>query len=61
MLISHNMPNVFEVADRIHVMRLGRRVMLTSPKQSSMADIVGLMTGAIPAHAGASQPEEARP
>ena len=64
-LISHNMPNVFDVADRIHVMRLGRRVMLTSPKQASMADIVGLMTGAIhgalPGHADASQQEEARP
>ena len=64
-LISHNMPNVFDVANRIHVMRLGRRVMLTSPKQASMADIVGLMTGAIhgalPGHADASQQEEARP
>ena len=49
-LISHNMPNVFEVADRIHVMRLGRRVMLTSPREHSMSDIVGLMTGATPGH-----------
>ncbi len=45
-LISHNMPNVFEVADRIHVMRLGRRVALTSPQRHSMAEIVAIMTGA---------------
>jgi fructose transport system ATP-binding protein len=47
-LISHNMPNVFEVADRIHVMRLGRRVALTTPKAHSMADVVAIMTGAMP-------------
>jgi fructose transport system ATP-binding protein len=47
-LISHNMPNVFEVADRIHVMRLGRRVALTDPKSHSMADVVAIMTGAMP-------------
>jgi fructose transport system ATP-binding protein len=45
-LISHNMPNVFEVADRIHVMRLGRRVALTSPQRHSMAEVVAIMTGA---------------
>jgi len=47
-LISHNMPNVFEVADRIHVMRFGRRVALTTPKAQSMADVVAIMTGAMP-------------
>ena len=47
-LISHNMPNVFDVADRIHVMRLGRRVALTTPKAHSMADVVAIMTGAMP-------------
>lgn len=47
-LISHNMPNVFEVADRIHIMRLGRRIALTSPRDHSMAEVVGIMTGALP-------------
>ncbi len=42
------MPNVFEVADRIHVMRLGRRVALTTPRDHSMADVVAIMTGAMP-------------
>lgn len=46
-LVSHNMPQVFEVADRIHVQRLGRRAAVVTPKASSMNDAVGLMTGAI--------------
>ncbi|MGH7695922.1 MAG: ATP-binding cassette domain-containing protein [Gemmatimonadaceae bacterium] len=46
-LISHNMPHVFEVADRIHVARLGRRVALLDPKQVSMSDAVAVMTGAL--------------
>lgn len=46
-LISHNMPHVFEVADRIHVHRLGRRLCVIDPKEHSMSDAVGLMTGAI--------------
>lgn len=45
-LISHNIPNVFEIADRIHIMRLGRRAALTTPQQHSMADVVAIMTGA---------------
>ncbi|TIW95382.1 MAG: sugar ABC transporter ATP-binding protein, partial [Mesorhizobium sp.] len=32
-LISHNMPHVFEVADRIHIHRLGRRLAVIDPKQ----------------------------
>jgi fructose transport system ATP-binding protein len=47
-LISHNMPHVFEVADRIHVARLGRRVALLDPKRVSMSDAVAIMTGAMP-------------
>ena len=31
-LISHNMPHVFEIADRIHIHRLGRRLCLINPK-----------------------------
>ena len=41
LLISHNMPHVFELADRIHIMRLGRRVALTTPKEHSMGEVVG--------------------
>jgi len=45
-LISHNMPHVFEVADRMEVLRLGRRVARFDPRQVEMADIVSAMTGA---------------
>ena len=45
-LISHNMPHVFEVADRIHIHRLGRRLTVIDPKQYSMSDAVSFMTGA---------------
>ena len=45
-LISHNMPHVFEVADRIHIHRLGRRHALVDPKKISMSDAVAIMTGA---------------
>jgi len=47
-LISHNMPHVFEIADRIHVARLGRRTAVLNPKNTSMSDAVALMTGATP-------------
>ncbi len=46
-LISHNMPHVFQVADRIHVARLGRRVAVLNPKVVSMSDTVAVMTGAM--------------
>jgi fructose transport system ATP-binding protein len=46
-LISHNMPNVFEVADRVHIQRLGRRVAVISPHDFSMSDAVAIMTGAM--------------
>ncbi|MFT4183509.1 MAG: ATP-binding cassette domain-containing protein [Rhizobium sp.] len=45
-LISHNMPHVFEVADRIHVHRLGRRLTVINPKEYTMSDAVAFMTGA---------------
>ena len=45
-LISHNMPHVFEVSDRIHVHRLGRRLCVIDPKEHSMSDAVAFMTGA---------------
>ncbi len=45
-LISHNMPHVFEVADRIHIHRLGRRLCVIDPKDYTMSDAVAFMTGA---------------
>ncbi|WP_375001224.1 ATP-binding cassette domain-containing protein [Aeromicrobium sp. CTD01-1L150] len=45
-IISHNMPQVFEVADRIHVQRLGKRAATISPQTHSMTDAVAIMTGA---------------
>jgi fructose transport system ATP-binding protein len=47
LLVSHNMPHVFEVADRIHVARLGKRVAVVRPGEISMADAVAIMTGAM--------------
>lgn len=46
-LISHNMPHVFEIADRIHIHRLGKRLCVVKPQNCSMPDAVGLMTGAL--------------
>ena len=46
-LISHNMPHVFEVADRIHIHRLGRRLCVINPKDYTMSDAVAFMTGAL--------------
>ena len=45
-LISHNMPHVFEVADRIHIHRLGSRLCVVDPKDYTMSDAVAFMTGA---------------
>jgi D-xylose transport system ATP-binding protein len=46
-LISHNMPHVFEIADRIHIQRLGRRIGVVKPGEHSMSDVVAVMTGAL--------------
>ena len=46
-LISHNMPHVFEVADRIHVHRMGKRTAIVRPQDYSMSDVVAIMTGAL--------------
>ena len=45
-LISHNMPHVFEVADRIHIQRLGRCVGIVTPRTHTMEEAVAIMTGA---------------
>jgi simple sugar transport system ATP-binding protein len=46
-LISHNMPEVMEVADRVEVLRLGQRVATFKRGDASMEDLVGAMTGAL--------------
>ncbi|MFN4168462.1 MAG: ATP-binding cassette domain-containing protein, partial [Pannonibacter phragmitetus] len=51
-LISHNMPHVFEVADRIHIHRLGKRAAIIKPADFSMSDAVAIMTGAMEPPAG---------
>lgn len=45
-LISHNMPHVFEVADRIHIQRLGKCAATVTPGSHSMTEAVAIMTGA---------------
>jgi fructose transport system ATP-binding protein len=45
-LISHDMPNVFAIADRILIMRLGRRAAVVTPQTHSMSEAVAIMTGA---------------
>ena len=52
-LISHNMPHVFEVADRIHIQRLGRRVAVVTPESHTMSEAVAIMTGAMTVDAAA--------
>ncbi len=46
-LISHNMPEVLSVADRIEVLRLGRRVARFTAREATVEDLVGAMTGAL--------------
>ena len=46
-LISHNMPHVYEVADRIHIQRLGRRATVITPGSHTMSEAVAIMTGAV--------------
>ena len=45
-IISHNMPHVFELADRIHIHRHGRRVAMVRPQDFKMSEVVSIMTGA---------------
>jgi fructose transport system ATP-binding protein len=45
-LVSHNMPHVWQVADRIHVQRLGRSAGVITPSSHTMAEGVAIMTGA---------------
>ncbi len=43
----HNMAHVAEIADRIHVHRLGRRIATVTPRSHSMSEVVAIMTGAM--------------
>jgi fructose transport system ATP-binding protein len=49
-LISHDMPHVFDLADRIQIMRLGRRIAVVTPQTHAMPEAVAIMTGAADAH-----------
>jgi fructose transport system ATP-binding protein len=46
-LISHDMPHVFELADRIQIMRLGKRAAVVTPQTHTMPEAVSIMTGAV--------------
>jgi simple sugar transport system ATP-binding protein len=46
-LISHNMPEVLAVSDRVEVLRLGRRVARYGTAETSIEELVGAMTGAV--------------
>ena len=46
-LISHSMPHVLEVADRVQVMRMGRRVATYKAAGTTVEELVGAMTGAL--------------
>jgi fructose transport system ATP-binding protein len=58
-LVSHDMPHVFELADRVHIMRLGKRVAVVTPKTHSMEEAVAIMTGAVPGNLETSVQEGA--
>jgi fructose transport system ATP-binding protein len=60
-LISHDMPHVFELADRIHIMRLGRRIAVVTPQTHSMPEAVALMTGATEAELEQALKKEEQP
>jgi ABC-type sugar transport system ATPase subunit len=47
LLVSHNLAQIFELADRIVVLRHGRRVAVRQTKETSREEIVGLITGAL--------------
>jgi simple sugar transport system ATP-binding protein len=47
--VSHNLPFVFEVADRIEVLRLGQRVAVFRRSETTVEQVLGAMTGALSA------------
>ena len=46
-LISHNMPEVLSVSDRVEVLRMGRRVARFRAADATVEQLVGAMTGAL--------------
>lgn len=58
-LISHNMPEVLSVADRVEVLRLGRRVARFTAADTTVEELVGAMTGALDAERGGGAAEPA--
>jgi simple sugar transport system ATP-binding protein len=60
-LISHNMPEVLAVSDRIEVLRLGRRVATYRGRDTSVEELVGAMTGALAMHGPADGPAADEP
>lgn len=51
-LITHNMPEVLAVADRVQVLRLGRRVADLDAGTATVEHLVGAMTGALDERSG---------
>ena len=56
-LISHNMPEVLAVSDRVEVLRMGRRVAVYQTAQTSVEELVGAMTGALELRDGPAPPD----
>jgi simple sugar transport system ATP-binding protein len=54
-LVSHNMPEVLAVADRVEVLRMGRRVATFTAARTSVDELVGAMTGALDLRSGADR------
>ena len=46
-VVSHSIPQVFDVADRIHVQHLGKRAAVVSPRTFTRDDVVAIMSGAL--------------
>jgi fructose transport system ATP-binding protein len=59
-LISHNMPHVWQVADRIHIQRLAGRAGVITPSSHTMNDGVAIMTGAMTLEEADASGEERR-
>ena len=56
-LLRHNMPHVWEVADRIHIQRLARRAGVITPQSHTMQEGVAIMTGAVTLDQGTKKDE----
>ena len=46
-LVSHNIAQVFEVADRVHIQRIGRRIAVVTPQSHTMSEAVAIMNGTV--------------